>query len=110
MNSLENVKVGDTLLVQSRWRRELVTVERLTATLVIAGGQRFKKATGYQVNSDTWNSVYATIATDADVKAINREIKRRTMLTLCKNISFHDLSDTQLEQILEISNNRIKLD
>lgn len=106
MNSLENVKVGDKLLIQSRWNRRLATVDRLTPTLVIAGGERFKKASGNSVGHSE-HYIWATLATDEDVEDVRREIRRNRMIRQCEDIRFHDLADSQLEQILGIANKKV---
>ena len=105
MNSLENEKVGDTLLVSNGMSEYLEKVTRLTNTLVIAKAHRFSKKNGKQCGSDgLWDVWYARIATDEDVAMI----RRKQMISECNNIDFSLLTSAQLEQILEIVNNQSK--
>lgn len=106
MNSLENVKVGDKLLVRSRGRRSLQTVTRITATLVITNSDRFSKQTGKAHGYDSWSHTYAEPATAEDIESITREIRRKSLIFKCQGIDFESLSDSQLEQILEIANKK----
>lgn len=106
MNNLENVNVGDKLFVSNGWIGYLETVERLTNTLVITKVHRFARKSGRLSGSTCWDALYARIATDEDVAKVRRE----QMIRKCRDVDFSILTNTQLEQILEIANNHIKLD
>lgn len=106
MDSLENVKVGDTLFVSNGMYEYLEKVVRLTKTLVITKVHRFNRGNGRLCGSDAWNILYARLATDEDVAMI----RRKQMIHRCENIDFSLLTSAQLEQILEIANNHVKLD
>lgn len=107
MNSLESAKVGDKLLVQYPHDvKGIETVEHITATLVITKHHRFIKKSGKAQGSDSWSYTYAMIATPEDAEKITREVKRRNFIRKCENIKFNTLSDSQLEQILEIANQK----
>lgn len=106
MNSLENAKVGDKLIVIRSWDKLLLTVEKVQKNFVIAGSFKFRKANGSQVSSDSWNRSVAKLATQEDIDAFRKEVKRSKMIKQCREIRFENLSDTQLEQILEIVNKK----
>lgn len=107
MNSLENAKIGDKLLVLFPHDvKGIETVERITATLVITKRHRFIKKSGKAQGSDSWSYTYAKIATPEDAEKISQEVKRKNLIRKCENINFNILSDTQLEQILEIVNKK----
>lgn len=110
MNSLENAKVGDLLIVTHRWNKQLLTVEKVQKNFVIAGCYKFRKTTGMLVTSDSWSKSTAKLATQEDIDAFRKEVKRHKMVSQCRDIIFENLSDSQLEQILEIVNNHVKLD
>lgn len=110
MNSLENAKVGDLLIVTHRYNKQLLTVEKVHKSFVIAGGYKFRKTTGSLVTSDSWSTSTAKLAAQEDIDAFRKELKRHKMVSQCRNIIFENLSDSQLEQILEIANNHVKLD
>lgn len=106
MNSLENAKVGDLLIVTHRWNKQLVTVEKVHKNFVIAGCYKFRKTTGSLVSSDCWSTSTAKLATQEDIDAFRKEVKRQRMVGQCRDIIFENLSDSQLEQILEIANKK----
>ena len=106
MNSLENAKVGDLLIVTHRCNKQLLTVEKVQKNFVIAGCYKFRKTTGSLVSSDSWNTSTAKLATQEDIDAFRKEVKRHKMISQCRDIIFEKLSDSQLEQILEIVNNK----
>lgn len=105
MNDLENAKIGDKLIVEGRWNKQLLTVEKVQKNFVIAGNCKFRKATGYLVPTDRWNVVSAKIATKEDISDYYKERKRNRMINQCKKIVFENLSDLQLNGILAIANN-----
>lgn len=105
-NPLTNVKVGDRLIVHTRYNQYIETVQRITATLVITKTHRFRKTDGIAPGSDSWQILYACVATPEKIEAYNKKVKRKNLITDCENIKFPELSDTQLEKILEIANTK----
>lgn len=110
MSSLENAKVGDLLIITSRWNKQILTVNKVQKNFVIAGNCKFLKANGSLVTSDRWDTTKANLATQEDIDAFRKEVKRHKMINQCRDIIFEKLSDSQLKQILEIANNHVKLD
>ena len=106
---LDNVKVGDKLLVQYPHDvKGIESVERITATLVITKHHRFIKKSGKMQGCDSWSFTFAKPANAEGIEQIARDIKRRNVLRKCESIKFDTLSDSQLEQILEIVNPKTK--
>jgi hypothetical protein len=101
---LDNVKVGDKLIMTSRWNRAILTVEKVQKNFVIAKGYKFRKSSGSLVSSDCWTSASAKIATEEDLEDSRKEVRRQRMISKCRDINFYSLTDTQLEQILKIVN------
>ena len=104
METLENVKVGDKLIVRTSYNECIETVERITATLVITKYHRFNKHRGNALGSDAWTHIWAKPASAKDVERITKATKRRNLVTKCENIKFNNLTDAQLENILKIAN------
>lgn len=105
-NSLENAKVGDKLIVQHRWNKQLLTVEKVQKNFVISGCYKFRKVNGSLVSSDGWSTSTAKLATQEEIDTFRKEARRHKMISQCRDIKFKGLSDTQLEQILEIANKK----
>lgn len=103
--TLENVKVGDKLIVHAQFFQEVEVVERTTATLVITKYHRFNKKSGKSLSSDTWNYVWASVGSDEEIEKIQQEAYRRNLISKCKSIEFNNLSHFQLEAIIKIANN-----
>lgn len=100
MCNLENVRVGDKLFVESRHYDGVVTVERITATLVITKLYRFNKKTGKAQGRDSWPSIWARPATDDDIT----QAYRKRLIRKCEGLSFELLTVEQMENILKIAN------
>ena len=105
--ALENVKVGDKLIVHSNSYEFLETVERITATLVITHTHRFRKSNGFLLGCDSWNIMRASVATPEKLEHFHKVTKRKNLIKDCENIKFNGLSTIQLEKILEIANNNV---
>lgn len=104
MANLENVKVGDKLIVSSRYDKYIATVERLTATLVITKHIRFSKKDGKMPGCDSWNFTTAEPATPEMIEQIRKKEKRIKLIQSCEKIEFRSLTDSKLEAILKIAN------
>lgn len=101
---LDDVKVGDKLLVTSRWTKRIVTVEKVLKANIIANSVKYRKSDGYECPIDAWNIASARPLTDEDIESIKKENRRLKMASAIRQIDFDGLTDTQLEQILEITN------
>lgn len=100
MYNLENVRVGDKLFIENRNFNGIVTVERITATLVITKLYRFNKKTGKAQGYDSWSSVWARPATADDTA----QVYRKKLIRKCEDLSFESLTVEQIENILKIAN------
>lgn len=102
MNELENVKVGDKLLVRNRCWEDIEIVEKVTKTLVITKRHRFRIRDGYSIPMGKWINTYAKPATLEDIE---RNIRRKN-IQFCKETDYDNLTDSQLERIIDIINNK----
>lgn len=106
MDKLSDVKVGDKLLVRTNYTERIEMVERVTETLAITKGNRFRKDSGYAQGCDKWSYVVAKPATEEDVKRITEANRHNILARKCVNINFKNLSIAQLEEILKIAENK----
>lgn len=102
---LDNVKVGDKLIMTSRWNRTILTVEKAQKNFVIAKGYKFRKSNGTLVSSDCWTSASAEIATEEDLEDFRKEVRRQrgkiSKVTHWKpkpNLPIPSLPDTNTEK------------
>lgn len=106
MSELKNVKVGDKLLVRNSYGEGIETVERITKTLVFTRYRAYRIKDGYSTSSDKWNYIHAGIATQEDINRIMKANIRRNNIKFCKNTDFEELTDSQLERIINIINDK----
>lgn len=102
MATLENVKVGDKLLVTSRGNDEIKTVTKVTKTQVTCDTSKFRKTDGRLIGSDIWWSSYAKPATDEDIARVEREITYRMMANTIKSVDAYSLPYEELKRIYNI--------
>lgn len=102
MNELENVKVGDKLLVRSYFEEKIETVVKVTKTLVVTKYHRFRIKDGVSQPRSSWKFTYAKPATPEDIE---RNI-RRGNIQFCKETDYDKLTDSQLERIINIIKNK----
>ncbi len=109
---LENVQVGDTLILNGRGRASdahIVKVDRLTKTQIIINSNRFRKFDGRVVGGGSiWNSLSVTIPREGEIKKIQEarlrlqlehSINDACQIQLVRKMSLDTLQ--QLSKILE---------
>lgn len=103
MNILENVKVGDKLLVRQCYEDdEIETVIRVTKTLAITMYHRFRIKDGLSIPTVKWMNARAIPATSEDIERFKKEHIRINNIEFCQNTDFEELTDGQLERIINI--------
>lgn len=76
MSSLENVKVGDKLVIEGRWRNENETVIKVTKLYVLTASYKFRKKDGCSVPCDRFISTHARPLTEEDALKLKRLDRR----------------------------------
>lgn len=102
--SLENVKVGDKLFLTTKFRIGLVVVKKVFDKVVIAGDHKYWKDSGRIVSSDENTDSVVRRATKEDAERLYAFNHKKNMIRKIKRINLNKLSNSQLEEILEISN------
>ena len=91
--SLENVKVGDVVIVHRRSGDVVATVNRVTQTMIMVGNNRFKKKNGEMVGgSSAYWFCYITIPKDGEVEII----KKNMFISGIANKAIKKMSDSGL--------------
>ena len=80
MNVLEEVSVGDKLLVRGQWDESIVDVDRLTKTQVVCGNSKYRISNGSLVGGGGFYGQYAKRATEEDIKKVTDVNKTRVLL------------------------------
>ena len=103
MNELENIKVGDKVIVGRGYVSDLIcNVERITKTQIIVNGRRFSKKNGRLVGGDVWSCDRLTIATDEKIEKLKRDKRRRTLKLYLQSVNWDVLSIESLTSISEL--------
>lgn len=102
MKTLENVKVGDSVILHGAQRSEVARVVRTTKTQVQVGGRKFRKSDGRVVGGDGWSSTRIEPYTEEKANEIARTQNRNNMRRYIVNYDWKYLSDEKLEQIYNI--------
>jgi hypothetical protein len=101
---LTNTKVGDVLFIGRQGIADLVTVDRVTKTLVYCGARKFNRR-GNLVPRTRWDYTHARPATDEDRAEIEEETRRRqcihTILAKCDNIN--RLREMSTEKLIRLA-------
>lgn len=103
MENLNDVKVGDLLIVSNHYGNRVEAVERLTETLVITKYGRYRKRDGYEQGRGTWGYTHARLGTTEEVDRVNKKNRKDNLAFKCRQIKFETLSILKLEEILKIA-------
>lgn len=103
MTSLEGVKVGDLLHIHEQYGNagRIVKVDRITATQVVCGAQRFRLRDGWLVGGDSWSGRFARRATPELIEDVRRQRLIHEIESV-KRGELRALSTTDLQSVLVI--------
>lgn len=104
MENLEDIKVGDKVILYSRYCKKVCKVERLTKTLVIVNGEKFRKADGFSTGHIGYYSSSIIRATEEMIAKVEEENKRDLLINKIKSYPLDKLSTDELENVYELIN------
>ena len=87
INNIENIKVGDKVLVKSCYER-IAIVEKITKGYIFAEGIKYSRKTGYTTIG--WDKWRICLATEEDILRVDRENKRREMAYKLSDVRWRD--------------------
>lgn len=109
MSSLEDVKVGDTLLIPGHYSErteQLVSVFRTTPTQVVTrGGVKYRKSDGRSIGTDDWSTVYAKKATLQDIERVKDRERKQQLRAMIRGAldNLTELASTErLQQVYDL--------
>lgn len=105
MGALSDAKVGDKLLVYTRYSTKnegrIYTVDRVTKTRVVCTyGAAFTVSTGALIGNAHFSRAYARLATDAEVAETIRMSELRTLKELVLNETLSANADTVILRMI----------
>lgn len=107
-NFLTDIKVGDKVLISSRYTLVLRKVNKITKTMIVLdGGMRFRKD-GWLVGDNTWSTTHLIECTDENMKIYYRQFHTREIETMVANHVLEHLSIDELRTISTMLREKIK--
>lgn len=102
-DSLENIKAGDRVLLSNAYYKSIETVTRVTAAVILIGSMKFRKSNGMQIPSDRWSPTRIEPLTPENEKSYQELVERRRLLEYVRGMQIEQLSNAQLQAILDIT-------
>lgn len=104
MENLEDIKVGDKVIVSDGFRKRVDTVTRLTKNLIVVGRSRFNKSNGFEYGGRGYCSPHIVRATPEMIAEIEEERRRNDLLAKLKGHPWNKLTTEELEKVYRIIN------
>ena len=104
MNELENLKVGDLVVVRGSLivGEELRKIERVTNSQIAIGNRRYRKKDGRLVGEGNWHYGFIKPATEKDIERINERERKDELLAFIRKVAWCNLSLESLQTICDV--------
>ena len=102
MKELKDLVAGDEVLVTGSLHRRIAKVDKVTKTQIIANNARFRKDSGWQCGSDSWDSKSISVPTEKEISDVKEENLRMELLYAISSFDFKRLSTDELKQVYNI--------
>jgi len=99
MDWLEKLKVGDKVILSSNYSDSVVSVTRLTKTLIITDSGRFSKGDGWLHGGSTWSMCKLLKANKEAIKEIGLQCQKRKIISTLQCFNFNQLDLSVLQKI-----------
>lgn len=102
MKELKDLVVGDDVLVTGRSYRRISKIDKVTKTQIVVDNARFRRDSGWQCGSDSWNRRSISIPTEKEISDVKEENIRETLIYVISSFDFKLLSTDKLKQVYNI--------
>lgn len=104
MNELENLKVGNLVVVSGSFTSgdELQKIERVTKSQIVVNGRHFWKKDGRLVGRVEWRYGIIKPVTEKDIERINKAKQKDELLSFIKKVAWCNLSLESLQTICDV--------
>lgn len=102
MKELKDLVVGDDVLVTSMWHRRIAKIDKVTKTQIVVDNTRFRRDSGWQCGSDSWDRKIISVPTEKDISDVKEENLRKTLIYTISSFDFKRLSTDELKQVYNI--------
>lgn len=104
MENLEDIKVGDKVILANARIKRVETVTKVTKTLVIVGNRRFKKDGGFEYGGRPFEMMHICKVTPEVLAEIEAENKRNDLINKIVRYPWNKLSTEELEKVYKLIN------
>lgn len=101
--SLENVKVGDVVILHAGpYKTTVNKVRKVTATMIHVGNERYRKKDGNLVNYGPWDLRWITIPKEGEVEDLKRQKFIEDVVSRLNKLTARDVTYEQAVKIKEV--------
>lgn len=102
-DSLENVKVGDVVIVHmGAYKTTVNKVRKVTATMIHVGNERYRKKDGNLVGAGPWDLRWITIPKEGEIEEMKRQEFIMNVVSGMKTRTARDITYEQAVKIKEV--------
>ena len=102
MKELKDLVAGDEVLVTVMSYRHIAKVDKVTKTQIIVNNARFRRDSGWQCGSDSWDRKSISVPTEKEISDFKEENFRKELLYAISSFDFERLSTNELKQVYNI--------
>ena len=103
MKELEDLKVGDKVIVSGLYRYDRISqVERVTKKYIIVESVKYSKAFGWVAGCSSYSANHIRPASEEDIRRVEEETEKRNIVNYLTKIHFKELSYEALVAIRDI--------
>lgn len=98
--SLDNVQVGDELILCSLHKNHICRIERVTPTRIIVCNRAFRKRDGREIGRhNQWDSTFIRLPENGELDQIREDQLRRELIRHIRVLCQRDLSSLSVEKL-----------
>ena len=102
MKELKDLVVGDDVLITSMYYRRIAKVDKVTKTQIVVNNARFRRDSGWQCVSDSWDRKIISVPTEKEISDVKEENLRKALIYVISSSDFERLSTDKLKQVYNI--------
>lgn len=102
MNELENLKVGDVVIVSGVFADKLSKVIRVTKAQILVDNCHYRKKDGRLIGGSDWHYGRIKPATDEDIERINKREQKEELIAFIRKSAWVNLSLESLQTICDV--------
>lgn len=102
MNELENLKVGDVVIVSGVFADKLSKVIRVTKAQILVDNCHYRKKDGRLIGGSDWHYGRIKPATDEDIERIKKTERKNELMAYLKGVAWYKLPPESLKTICDV--------